>query len=334
MNGEAAGAWFAIEMRERYGDVAQYRWPVSVDPLPDELLSSWIHRLALANGIVPRSFAGVLGIGGGMWSPRLDLRLPLRVAALLGNRTGVPHETISAMVMTGCALTPLLLPLRGAARRNRSAWMQYCSLCLADDASPYFRRQWRLASRISCFGHGRGLRDRCPACRSGIASFDQDKLIPQHFCSRCGFDLRLAPKALVKASARLLERCIDDICKVELTTGSRTVDDLVSRLLPAPALADSTSARSLTNLSTSARVRCFEQLTGRVEWLFAGADAAVARCRQSILAAGGNERLMTRFAEFMENYQSSQRSKRSPPAGGDLPALLEAYSRVNRVKAR
>ncbi|MER8472726.1 hypothetical protein NKH23_25465 [Mesorhizobium sp. M1328] len=88
------------------------------------------------------------------------------------------------------------------------------------------------------------------------------------------------------------------------------------------------------NLSTSARVRCFEQLTRRVEWLFAGADAAVARRRQSILAAGRNERLMTRFAEFMENYQSSQRSKHSPPAGGDLPALLEAYSRVNRVRAR
>ncbi|RVC84023.1 hypothetical protein EN745_00280 [Mesorhizobium sp. M4A.F.Ca.ET.022.05.2.1] len=32
MNGEAASAWFAIEMRERYGDVAQDRWPVSVEP--------------------------------------------------------------------------------------------------------------------------------------------------------------------------------------------------------------------------------------------------------------------------------------------------------------
>nr|WP_292527156.1 TniQ family protein [Mesorhizobium sp.] len=79
-----------------------------------------------------------------------------RVAALLGNRTGVLREAVSAMVMSGCALTPLLLPLRVTARRNRSAWMQYCSLCLADDASPYFRRQRRLASRISCFVHGRG----------------------------------------------------------------------------------------------------------------------------------------------------------------------------------
>ncbi|MER9357895.1 hypothetical protein NKI61_32365, partial [Mesorhizobium sp. M0514] len=82
----------------------------------------------------------------------------------------------------------------------------------------------------------------------------------------------------------------------------------------------------LTDGLSAVEAACQEAIEhGRVEWLFAGADAAVARRRQSILAAGGNERLMTRFAEFMENYQSSQRSKRSPPAGGDLPALLEAY---------
>ncbi|MER9387791.1 TniQ family protein [Mesorhizobium sp. M0435] len=142
---------------------------MTIDPQPDELVSSWLHRLAIVNGIAPRPFAGVLGLGGGMWSPRLDLQLPRDVAVLLGGQTGVPHEAISAMTMTGWALTPLLLPLRENARRNRSTWMQFCSLCLADEA-PHFHRQWRLASRISCFVHGCGLRDRCPACHAGIAA--------------------------------------------------------------------------------------------------------------------------------------------------------------------
>ncbi|MCV3211661.1 TniQ family protein [Mesorhizobium sp. YC-39] len=75
MTANAARAAFGIEIRERYGDVAGKRWPVSAAPLPDELLSSWLHRLALANGIAPRSFAGVLGLSERMWSPRLDLRL-------------------------------------------------------------------------------------------------------------------------------------------------------------------------------------------------------------------------------------------------------------------
>jgi hypothetical protein len=211
VSGDATGAALAIEMRERYGDVAGDRWPGSVDPLPDEALSSWIHRLALANGMAPRSFAGVLGARDGMWSARLELRLPGDIAALLGNQAGVAPETISAMALTSDPLTPLLLPLRENAHRSRSTWMQYCPLCLAGDHAPYFRREWRLASRISCFVHGRGLRDRCPACRSGIASFDQAELVPQHFCARCGFDLRAAPNASVKASARRLERAIADI---------------------------------------------------------------------------------------------------------------------------
>ncbi|RUX69499.1 hypothetical protein EOA25_40945, partial [Mesorhizobium sp. M2A.F.Ca.ET.040.01.1.1] len=172
MSGEVNSPGFAVEIRERYRDAVRDRWPVTIDPQPDELLSSWLHRLAIANGIAPRPFAGVLGLGGGMWSPRLDLQLPRDVAVLLGGQTGVPHEAISAMAMTGWALTPLLLPLRENARRNRSTWMQFCSLCLADEA-PYFRRQWRLASRVSCFVHGCGLRDRCPACHAGIAAPDQ-----------------------------------------------------------------------------------------------------------------------------------------------------------------
>nr|WP_281352991.1 TniQ family protein [Mesorhizobium camelthorni] len=232
VSGEVTGSGFAIEIRERYRDVVRDRWPVCIEPRLDELLSSWLHRLAFANGIAPRSFAGLLGLGEGLWSARLDLRLPCDVATLLGRQTDVSQETISAVAMASRALPPLLLPLRENAKRNRSTWIQYCPFCLAYDAAPYFRRQWRLASRVSCFVHGCGLRDRCPACRGGIAAFDQTELIPQHFCARCGFDLCSAPKASVKAAARRLERAIDDICRVEVAKGSPSINGLVSRLLP------------------------------------------------------------------------------------------------------
>ncbi|WP_287331914.1 TniQ family protein [Mesorhizobium sp.] len=301
----------------------------SIDPQPDELLSSWLHRLAIANGIAPRPFASVLELGDGMWSPRLDLRLPREVATLRTDRTDVPHETISAMAMTGPALTPLLLPLRENVRRNRSTWMQYCPQCLAGDAVPYFRRPWRLATRISCFVHGRGLRDRCPACRSGVASFDQTELMPQHFCARCAFDLRTASKVFVKAAARRLERSIDDICKVEMAKGSMMIGDLTSRLLGAPVVAGVSLGKTLTNLSTSSRIRCFEWLADKpVSWLMTDEDDAVARRRRLVLAAGGHDRLIPHFSDFMDKHQGSPMSVRSPPTGADLAALLEAYSRA------
>ncbi|MBN8993589.1 MAG: TniQ family protein [Rhizobiales bacterium] len=328
MRGDTARADFVIEIRERYGDVARNCWPVSVDPFPDELLSSWLHRLALANGIAPRSFAGVLGLSEGMWSPRLDLRLPRHVAGLLADQTSVPQEAISAMMMSACASAPLLLPLRENAHRNRSTWMQYCPQCFAADDAPYFRPQWRLASRVSCFAHGCGLRDRCPACHAGIATFDQGELVPQHFCVRCRFDLRAAPKASVKAAARRLERAIADICRVELARGWPKIGDAVSRVLSMPAAADLGSRRTLTNLSTAARIRCFEALAAKPpDWLVNDTDSAGAYRRWMIVAAGGHDALIARFADFLETHQGSPRRKRTPPAA-DRSALFAAYFRV------
>ncbi len=156
-----------------------------------------------------------------MWSPRLDLRLPQDLAAWLGARTGVAPEAISAMAMSDGEL-------RETTRRSRSSWLQYCALCLAGDREPYFRRSWRLASRISCFAHGCGLQDRCPACRGGIAPFAQTDLIPQHVCARCGFDLRGGAKISVTAAARRLERSIDDICKAEIAKSSSAIHEWVA----------------------------------------------------------------------------------------------------------
>ncbi len=330
MTGVAVREGLAIEIRERYSDVAESRWPVSVDPFPDELLSSWLHRLALANGIAPRSFAGVLGLGNGMWSPRLDLHLPRHVAALLADQTGVPREAIIKMSMTGCALIPLLLPRRENAHRNRSTWMQYCPLCLADDEVPYFRRQWRLSSRISCFVHRCSLRDRCPSCRAGIASFDQTELRPQHVCARCSFDLRSAPKTSVNAASRRLERAIADICRIEVAKRSPTIKNLVSRLLHAPVVAEIRRAKRLTSLSTATRIHCFHTLTTRpADWLYSKEEVTVAHRRRAILAAGGHGELIAGFADILERNQESRPSKHSPrsPRDADLPHLLEAYSR-------
>lgn len=225
-------------------------------------------------------------------------------------------------------MAPLLLPLRDTAHRNRSTWMQYCPDCLAADDAPYFRRQWRLASRVSCFAHGCGLRDRCPACHAGVAAFGQGELVPQHFCARCRFDLRAAPKALVKAAARRLERAIADICWVEAARASPKTSDAVSRVLSMPVAAEVRSGRTPTNLSTAARIRCFEALAAKSpDWLVNDMDSAGAYRRWMIVAAGGHDALIARFANFLETHQGSPRRKRSPPAA-DRSALFAAYFRI------
>jgi hypothetical protein len=83
---------YPVEIRERYREVSPERWPVSVNPLAGELLSSWLHRVAIANGAAPASFAETLGLQNGMWSARLDVAIPPKIASLLADRTGIEQK--------------------------------------------------------------------------------------------------------------------------------------------------------------------------------------------------------------------------------------------------
>jgi hypothetical protein len=91
-------------------------------------------------------------------------------------------------------------------RVRRRPHMQYCSLCLADDRVPYFRKQWRTAITTFCVVHDVMLRDRCPDCQAPVMFYRQEMgdrwAMPVHQlsrCSSCSFDLTTATaeKALV-----------------------------------------------------------------------------------------------------------------------------------------
>jgi hypothetical protein len=94
-----------------------------------------------------------------LWPQLLDLRLPDDVASLLSIRTGIPRHQLQAMTLSKSVPRELLLSLRNSARRDGSTWVQYCPECLAEDEHPYYRRRWRLATRVSCPKHGCRLRD-------------------------------------------------------------------------------------------------------------------------------------------------------------------------------
>lgn len=116
---------------------------------------------------------------------------------------------------------------------------------------------------------------------------------------------------------------------------SITIGCLVSRLLRAPAIAGVCPGKTLTNLSASARIRCFEQLAAKPDdWLVAGNDTAPAHWRRLILGAGGHDGLVARLADLMEKDRRAAAPDRFRSPDADLAALLGAYSRVIGVKAR
>ena len=209
----------SVTSAERYESVAGSRWPVSIMPAPGELLSSWLHRLAYANGIPPHYFGTLLGAPGENWSARLDRALPDRILQFLREHTGIPVEDIAALTIAPDPLARLRLPLRASpqqscAPRRQVTWLQFCPACLTEDETPYFRRGWSLATRVSCFHHGCRLRDRCPSCGGGLAPFSQKRLVPHQICAWCGAALckRTRPAA---NGVRRLERLIDDLLRLQ-----------------------------------------------------------------------------------------------------------------------
>lgn len=319
----------AIELLPRYLDVCSDQWPIEVSPEPDELLSSWLHRLSIANGLAPRHFGNVLGQGGGMWSARLDNALPSATSRLLSHHCRIFSNKID---FRENKLRRLLLPLRYTGHRKRSTWLQYCPQCLADDVEPYFRRRWRLATTISCQVHGGRLRDRCPSCGHGVAAFGQPEPIAQHFCTICGYDLRAAPKTSVTVAARRLERCIHDICRFEAAKGRIGSNSLIARLLKMPTLADFDTSRTLTSLSSAARVQCFESAAEMpVIWLATDDCALTTEWRRHILKAGGIREALRPAQQWLAGNVIAEDESRHIKAdirGVTLSSLLDAYARI------
>lgn len=323
----------AISIRERYLDVVSDRWPVTVVPQADELLSSWLHRLAYANGVPPRAFARVLGRNSVMWSASLDFRLPGDIANLLSANTGIAPDEFAAMMLPHALPRQLLLPLRTSGHRADSTWLQFCSRCLAEDAQPYFRRRWRLATRVSCTEHGCRLRDRCPSCHGGIAVFEQGELVPQHYCVACSYDLRGASRIGISPAARRLDRCIDDICRLEGMRDTPSSRSLIRRLLNTHEGIYSTP--NLTDLSTAARARCIAYAAKHEDdWLTAGDESAAAQWRCLILAAEGHGPLIERLTDCLakrrelKELRELQANTIVKPRRVELAALLGAYARM------
>jgi hypothetical protein len=336
----------AIEVQPRLATLIPERWPAEVVPAQDELLSSWLHRLALAHGLSPRHFGSGLGFGAGPWSARLDLEAPATLLDLLHDRTGVCRDRIAAMTIEGRDLRPLLLPLRhsvGLARadQTRATWLQFCPECLAEDEAPYFRRAWRRASVMTCRHHGRRLIDRCPACRQGLAPFNQRALAPQSQCAVCGFDLPRAREPKLDPETRQVAELIDDLVRIESVKRFSGRSALTARLLALPSLQDPPCDREFTKLSTVDRLYCltrieldFEQRLHR--HLCADPVPVIAAWRRAIVTAGGIDaslqplvRHMARRLDTEDEAPLRSRKRAVGERAAELNSLLAAYGALH-----
>ncbi len=188
-------------------------WPIRYKPLPDELLSCWLVRLAHGHGLKVQTFCNLMfGNKRQVWNRDIDRLAPPWLIEELVRRTGTSpeiawnttlhaYEGILYSKFRSAGALQWILTLKMYHRTRQGFGLQFCPTCLAEDAAPYFRKRWRIALNTVCTRHGTMLLDRCPECGAGVAFHRLDMtradadaigVTPLSYCHSCGFDLRNA----------------------------------------------------------------------------------------------------------------------------------------------
>jgi hypothetical protein len=173
------------------------RLPVAPRPYRDELLSSWMARVACRYGLTAEELAGHFAVDGNCLSSPLaiDDRVPAAEQVRQWAQVcGIDSERVQRLALS-----------RRYPRRHRSwyvsrgpEWMPstvtgstpVCVACFAADQAAgrdaYLRAGWMLGERCICPMHGRLLHDRCVSCHRRLSvAFYLHEGSARPACSHC-----------------------------------------------------------------------------------------------------------------------------------------------------
>lgn len=184
-------------------------WPIHFKPLPDELLSSWLVRLAHSHGLKVQTFCNLIfGNRLQVWNRDIDRLAPEWLIAELSERTGTTTKQVMETTLQSyqgivyhrhraSGTLAWIQSLKLHHRKFEGFGLQFCPECLAKDRESYFRKSWRMAFNTICTIHNCMLHDRCPNCGQGVAFHRNDMRHAEYVttvslneCHHCGFDLR------------------------------------------------------------------------------------------------------------------------------------------------
>jgi hypothetical protein len=150
--------------------------PAHPKPRQDELLSSWVARIAYANGTDATS---IVSESRAPEFSKIDIDMNPSDGTLnrLANITGTPLDVVKQTSLASYegtlferrsdpSLPSWILPL-GILQMERYGYgMQSCRRCLREE--PFFRKEWRLALSVACTKHAERLLDSCCDCGNPI----------------------------------------------------------------------------------------------------------------------------------------------------------------------
>lgn len=200
--------------------------PVHLKPKDDELLSSWMVRLAIAHGVQPDTFYSSLVPSKRKFPSHVDEIDDNFTFYVLELATGVSRDRIEGTTLTprqdnltkyhsAGNLTPQampyqwIMPISSRYKPYHVFGLQYCPNCLSEDEAAYFRRRWRFAFVTLCSKHRVLLLDRCTRCslpidyrrNAAVVKQKRQRLsLTMTECYSCGYDIRGARSTSVPRS--------------------------------------------------------------------------------------------------------------------------------------
>ena len=175
------------------------KWPVPVYPEPDEILSSWLVRAALALGCDPLSLTAALWPGWRAWLMDIDRSLSSEHLRALSGSSGLSPDDLTRMTLLrhldgklflhgkDLAVLPWVISI-GSRARQHAMGAQFCPECLLE-SPPYHRWQWRLAWFTHCPVHQCVLVANCPVCHTPVQYHRLTVEAPHvGVCFSCGYD--------------------------------------------------------------------------------------------------------------------------------------------------
>lgn len=179
------------------------RLPFIPDPLPNELLSSWLCRISDLNylsyveflrNISETEYSSLKVVNKKrIWIYDLDRELPDDILRLISVKMGLNEKEILKMTLSGWKNRLYELFITNHKTKDNGG-LRFCPKCLESDEIPYYRKEWKLKFVTCCPIHDIYLLDRCPnpECNKAIKlSLIKHKMKLNH-CVYCGYDLSKA----------------------------------------------------------------------------------------------------------------------------------------------
>lgn len=191
-----------------FSDFDEIPWPCFTKPRDEELLTSWMTRLAHKHLVRYYAFCSSNFHGVEFWNRDLDRKLPDIIKQKIIAKCGLSDAAIQSMVLNSFQSKIFLNDLEPRSywitqllfyqkNRKHDQSMTVCTACLrSDKETPYYRKKWRLTISTVCVQCGKELIDECPECRSSInyllaerGKKFQAPLFPISCCWKCLFNL-------------------------------------------------------------------------------------------------------------------------------------------------